>query len=528
MRIKYLWIFVLIITIGITGCTPESEPDRESPPIVTVFAVNGEPEPVAGGTLNLSMRNPVVLNPILNTDPTVDRVLGLVFEHLFVMDGMRPVPNLVQHIEHGHNYVILLMSDHVWADGAPITANDVGYTINTIRNNPDSLYHHVIAPIASHTIINSRQIQINFNTNMGGRAEYALLFPVIPMHFYQVGGRSLQTLAAGPFMINSMMLPREIILAQNPMSFRPSNLNMVRVIITPDIYTDFNALNQGIIYAKVGNIQSLSLYGLASVNFNLNPLPTNRLEFVGFNFDNIALRDVRVRRALAYIFLGSQTIYTAYAGQINRTSSAAHPLARYYPLNLNYYETDLDLALLLFNEAGYEELDDGVLGSIAAGVPIPFSLRLVVNKENTERMHMANAFLQNAQALGLDINFMALSFDEYMEAIAGGNFDLALAGINLPPFRELRPFLSSGGQGNFMNYASSELDSLLHTAAASLTDWSFAQNWLYVHHYINENLPILPIGFRNDVLFTRLNLGGDIRPGLSNLYQSVDNWVILR
>ena len=82
-----------------------------------------------GGTLRLAMNMTTTLNPLLNADVTVDRVLSLMFEPLARIDGTGQV---VPHIAESWNYdesglVLTLKIDtaRCWHDGSAITAADV-------------------------------------------------------------------------------------------------------------------------------------------------------------------------------------------------------------------------------------------------------------------------------------------------------------------------------------------------------------------------------------------------------------------
>ena len=63
-----------------------------TPEPTQVMTLQPEKQPATGGTLVLTMRNPKTLNPLLNEDETVDIILSLLFEKLFIMDGYQKPP----------------------------------------------------------------------------------------------------------------------------------------------------------------------------------------------------------------------------------------------------------------------------------------------------------------------------------------------------------------------------------------------------------------------------------------------------
>ena len=67
-----------------------------------------------GGTMTIAMHKPETLNPIKNRDNTVDKVLRLVYEPLFVVDeNMQVVPNLAESYTISGNTVTLKLKSGV-------------------------------------------------------------------------------------------------------------------------------------------------------------------------------------------------------------------------------------------------------------------------------------------------------------------------------------------------------------------------------------------------------------------------------
>ena len=326
-------------------------------------------------------------------------------------------------------------------------------------------------------------------------------------------------------MIQSTNFPREMILTQNPLYPATPYISAVRVIITPDRSTDFYALNQGIINVLNGTMSDLGQYGISPVGLSVTPYATTKLDFLAFNFDNIILANVHVRQAIAYLLMDTDTVYTTYFGQAMRTSSAVHPLSHLYLENLNYRLLNEDRAWELFASAGFGDIGDNTLGSVVAGIPVPLPpLRILVNSESAERMHMANTLRQNLQSVGIYTTFLAVDFEQYKQEINARNFDLLFAGMDIG--RDLRFLLSSGGEGNIMNYTSSTLDTYLENAANAHTTGLYRNAWHNIQTYINEELPILGIAFRNGTIFASSGLYIPPYPSMSNIYRGAENWFL--
>ena len=527
-----------ILTLGfilLTGCALLEPPPEDTEQITASlappqrFVYDADPHP--GGTLNISMHNPATLNPLVNTDPTVDTMLGLIYEPLFTLDSLFPVPVLASSIDinDAYNHAVISIATRNWSDGVPVTAHDVVFSINTIKQQPNSLYRNHVSVIQSATAINDSTLQLTFTRAVGGRIEYYLTFPIIPRHFFygNISTRAMETLGTGPFVVQTATFPREMLLFHNPQSNLTPYITAIRVLITHDRATDFNSLAQNIIGVLPTTLSELAQFGLSPVNHNITSYPTAKFDFIAFNFDFVPLQNINVRRAIAYALLDQDTVYTAYLGQASRTSSVVHPYNRVYHHGLSYHQQDMDKALELLYEAGFSHIDEDsrVMGSIAAGVPVPLSLRILVNNENAERLHIANILRQNLESLGIYINFMAVDFEEYQYEIANRNFDILFAGVDLG--RDMRFLLSSTGSSNFMNYASQDLDSYLSQATFASTANAYYNTMLALQQYINTNLPIVGIAFRHNIIVTNagISTAGGI-PNTVSVYNGIENWFL--
>ena len=102
---KFHYIVIALSALFLFGCTDNTEENTliqvtdityENPTEITdnTDSINSEDSasrqnasPRYGGTLKMSMRIPKTLNPLVNEDVTVDKVLKIMFEPLFKKDN---------------------------------------------------------------------------------------------------------------------------------------------------------------------------------------------------------------------------------------------------------------------------------------------------------------------------------------------------------------------------------------------------------------------------------------------------------
>lgn len=532
--IKIFSPLIIVMVLLFTGCTQNEEIDLEQEQIIEEEI---EYTPEQGGTLHISMRVPHTLNPILNEDVTVDNALKLVFEQLYILDeNLKPVPNLAQSAEFsedGTYAIITLRNDILWSDGTPMRANDLIFTLDTIKNNPNSIYAEVVQDISSYTLIDPLTVRVNFNKSSRGQG-YMFLFPIIPQHYYEghnnsSSQRNMEPLGNGPFMFESYTIVKEMKLVASPTSFKKPYIENVNILIISDIETDFHALGHGIIEVLHSNIIDFGRYG-GSRELNITQIPKNHFDFIGFNFRNPVFNDKRVRQAVAHLIPKDEFIDTIYLGQAVRASSPINPTSWLYEEGTSQYEHNLEIARNLIIEAGYVEIDDnGTLGSMDSGEPEPLIFNILVNEENVERVQIANSLRQSLETIGVGVNLMVYDFENYTNEINNRNFDLVLAGFNLSISPDLGFALHSSqiGASNFFSYSSDTLDTLLATVVAAPNEATYIEATSNLQKYISEELPIISIAFRTSVLLTDTHIKGDLSPSLNNIYQNVSQWFII-
>ena len=105
--------------------------------------------PTTGGTMTIAMHKPETLNPIKNRDNTVDKVLRLIYEPLFVVnENMQVVPNLAEsYTINGNTVTLKLKSGVKWDDGTNLTASDVTYTLSQLEDAQLILYIKAVLKI---------------------------------------------------------------------------------------------------------------------------------------------------------------------------------------------------------------------------------------------------------------------------------------------------------------------------------------------------------------------------------------------
>ena len=134
--IKLLAI-VLTIVLSIVGCSKGNEENKNNNEEVK----NNIQE---SNYIHLTMLMPTTINPILNTDKSVNYIMNLLYDGLFEMDEDYNVePSLVEKYEtssDGTSIDISLVSNAKWHNKRDVKSSDVDFTVDLIKKNKTSPY----------------------------------------------------------------------------------------------------------------------------------------------------------------------------------------------------------------------------------------------------------------------------------------------------------------------------------------------------------------------------------------------------
>ncbi|MDR0999790.1 MAG: peptide ABC transporter substrate-binding protein [Clostridiales bacterium] len=520
---------LLIIVVGLiclTGCGSAKEEISVTPltPTPTITPVPPTITPSAGGALKIPMHRPLTLNPLLNADVSVDYALKLVFEPLMTIDEQfKPSPNLgtFNFASDGLSVSITLRDGLYWSDGAPITTDDVTFSIDFLRDAPDNaIYKHNIDNISPYYVIaDDKKIKLTFLQPFSGMA-YQLCFPIIPRHYYEgetdaASDKNMKPLGNGLFVFESYDNTKLMILLLNSSTYRKKPyIDSIEAIIVPNSESELNAFDQRVIDLVSSEIADWSKYH-GNRATNIDEFNTMFYDFIGFNFKNDAFANKKLRQALAHSMNVDDMLSVIYLGHAVRSYTPVNPASWLYEPNTAKYDLNLDYAANLLAEAGYTSQE-------------PLSLRLLVNEENMERVKICESLEQNLTRLGVNVTVDITDFDTYVSKLDAGEFDVFIGGYSISPAQELSFMLKSGDTPNIFNYSDENMNKLLTASfiATGSVSWQKAMSDLQI--YIAEELPVISLAFRKSAMLSDQKILGAKTPVENNIFANINAWYIAK
>jgi len=494
------------------GSTPDYEYEPE--PMIQPFERTQATARIADdGILRLSMRHPLTLNPLLNEDVTVAKILRLIYEPLLVFDeNLRPASHLAS-IELSSDFstaTLTIRDDAIWSDGMPVTSDDLIFSIEVLRLAPDAvIYKRNVENIARVDRINTRSALITFE-RASVTAAYSLNFPIIPEHHFRNhvnirSPRNMEPLGNGPYMLSSIVPIHSMILERNPHTFRRNpQINSIEVLFIPDAETKLHAFDQGVIDAIrlpfAEWVKHPSVTPAQPAEF-----PAMYFEFIGFNFARSIFNDQLARQAVAHAINADEAMNAEYLHHAVRAVSPIHPHSWMHDSNINGPAYDTARAAELFGTVGITE-----------------PLEIVVNTEHIERVRIANHLAAGLVAAGQSATVIALPFEEYYARLTDGEFDLFLGSMQLgfvPDFA----FMFQYGQlfGN-----DTVMEGLFANLNIASTESAYLQAVSQLKQGFVDRLPIISLGFRHSAVLTGTRVTQSRTPASDHVFIHVNEWTI--
>lgn len=475
------------------------------------------------------------LNPILTKDEDAYYVDKLVYESLFGFDKDLSLINILAdsyaYDENNTSVTVNLKRGIYWQDGQELTADDVKFTIDVIASASyanSTLYAGNIS-IIKNTKLNSSdpyQITIYFD-NSQNISLTNLTFPIIPKHQFKSIDAAKKAdpnfipVGTGAYRVAEYNALSHITLVGNE-NYHGGNppANKLNFRIIPEKRDAVNMMavnNISITFSK--DIDRDTIYSNKEVH--VVNFPSNEAELIGFNFRNAALKDSRVRKAIASAIDTAKIFESAYYKNGIQNDTIYYPgfLGIPSPKSHNLYDTAKAKELL--REAGYYDRNgDGRLEN-AAGETV--SISILVNSEDQARLAAAQIIKEGLEQLPIHAEIVSKDWIGYNADLAAGNFDVYLGGYQFKENYDLR-FLLHSNYGNMTGYTNPALDILLDQMESGISQKDRQEAYNLVKDTLNDDLPYYCLLYKTYGAIASPTLKGELRPTFLNLYQGADTW----
>lgn len=368
-----------------------------------------------------------------------------------------------------------------WADGQPLTSEDVLFTWKTVTDDKTrSPYGADYKLVKRAEAPDSNTFKVTYAQPYAPALDSWSGLHILPKHLLKDQDINNTPFSRNPvgshyYQLDQWKKGESLSLKRNPNATQgQAKIDHLVSRIIPDRAAQFLEL-------MADNIDSMSLNSIQYARiFPSRPDLTakiaqykelgNSYTYLGFNLKHRPFDDVRVRQAINYAIDKQEIIDGVLLGLGLPVASPYKPGTRWSNPKLQPYPYDPHKAIALLKEAGFEDHDhDGILDR--DGQPLSFE---ILTNQNKEREMSAVLVQRRLKEIGIDVKIRVVEWATFISRfIKTGDFNVVLLGwgLGLEPdqFNIWHSSQQAPGQFNFIGYKNPKVDKLLEAGRLELS-----------------------------------------------------------
>lgn len=481
-KILCLFLCIAIFTGTLSACGDNESPQPQEE--TTATEETTAPAKESKGII-LGYYEDKSFNPFKTGSPTNKNLMTLVYDGLFLpTEGYGAEPLIADSFTNSEKMLtVTLNSGAMFSDGSYITPADVVYSFDKAKES-----QHYKARLQGFSSAAAGVDSVTFMLSAKNiYAENCLTFPIVKYgtadKAIPVGsGRyALKKNKSGYILKANENSVRQEQMATKTISLVPitSDTGELYLLQTGDLTYFFDDLSDGE-YTKIGaNTATVSL---------------NNMVYLGLNHNTSELKNKNVKKAIHYAMDKQTLCDMAYSSVGNKTD---------IPFNPDWWALEeYEGEELIHSPSKAEELLE------KAGYVYAYShnkyrsknfkyieLTMIVNSENQPRVTCAKEIARSLREVGIDVRLSILEYDEYISALARGDFDLYLGEVKLTPDMSLSAFFSENASVGYGIDKTSPAAKAYYDFIGGKTDIS-----TFCQVFRIEN-PFIPLFFRQGIAY---------------------------
>ena len=468
--------------------------------------------------LNIGVTGFDTLNPILSNNIDTQYISKLIFDPLLDITKDFRIENcLTKEVSklNSKTYLIKLKDDIYFHDGSKFTAQDVIFTIESLKNNNiNSIYKENVKDIESMQKIDDYTLKISLNKEIEF-FEYRLCIPILCKNSYDENTLESKTNlpnGTGKYKVESVD-DKVIKLAISERN-TSSNIKEINVYIASsikDLYDDF--IKEKTDYIITSNIEYEKYLGV--FGYNVIQVTGRKFDYLVLNNNNRFLSDKDVRKAINYAIDRNSINYNIYNNKYYISNFPLEYGSYLYDSNqTDSFNTNKAKAILI--DSGWRSYNNSWIKNGKV-----LRLNLITNRENDDRSRISKMIKEQLEEIGIKIDIMEVDKYSYDRYLKNKSYDMLLTGNIVPSYPSLNTYF---GDDNLSNYNNEYIGEILTDIENIDNKEVLKEKYLKIIDIYNEEIPFISLYFDNMFIISNKNLKGDLSCNWFNLFYNIDNW----
>ena len=477
------------------------------------------------------------LNPYTAVKTINVQLCHLLFEPLIKVDNnFEPVYALANSAQLSGTKCTVVLKSAKFSDSSAVTAADVVYSFNLAKGS-NTVYTSQCDYVTACTAQDA--LTVEFTLKKSDPYFLNLLdFPIIKADSDKLttsDGKVLPPIGCGRYTIDA---EKKLLIRNENYYGAKSSASKIKLINAPDSESVSHYVEVGATDVYYTDLADGEIIRMSSKKVSV---PLNNLVFIGINQNHAPLKSLYLRYAISAAVDRSRIASSAYYTNAVPATGVFHPnfsaAAKFQTL-----ETTANSKISIENleKIGYNKIDSGGLRVNSGGSKL--SLTLMVNKENQSRVNAAELIAKQLLAVGISVSVDKVTFAQYTARLKSGSYQLYLGEVRILNNMDISALVLPGGsaawgvinQGNSTPSAPST-SSATDTTEDVINSFSNLSNIMSdfysgkttvadVATGVQTAMPIIPLCFRNGLLFYDEEISGSITASLSDIFYSISEF----
>lgn len=436
-----------------------------------------------GSLVNAMIGEPSNLIAMIAGDSASSAIAGNIFNSLIKYDEkLNHAPELAEkwEISADQKTITFTLKDNlVWADGTPLTSEDVLFTWKLVTDpNTRTPYASDYLLVKKASTPDKNTFEVTYEETYAPAIDTWASLHILPKHLLKDEDINNTYFSRKPtgssyYQLDKWVSGQQVSLKSNINSSQglPQIEQLISRII-PDTSSQFLELSaDNIDFMSINPIQYQRVFPARKdmlEKINLYKELGNGYTYLGFNLKKAPFNDINVRQAINYAIDKDEVIKGVLLGLGEPIASPYKPGTRWNNPNLKSYPYDPNKALKLLTKAGYKKNQEGFFEK--NGKVLAFE---ILTNQNKQREMTAVLVQRRLREIGIDVTIRVLEWASFInQYIRTGDFNAVVLGwsLSLDPdqFNIWHSSQQGPGQFNFVGYENAEVDKLLEKGRKEL------------------------------------------------------------
>lgn len=472
--------------------------------------------------LRLGIAELDTLNPLLTNNKNVKEISKLIFEPLVTVKNDYSLEFVLAtgiSKENETTYILNLRNNVKWQDGSDFSAQDVKFTIDTIKNNNCS-YSSNLQYVDGLEIIDDKTVKIVLSQEVEF-FEYNLTIPIISNGYYsgenlfetEKNNRPIGTGLFCFFSFENGLLK----LAKNDNYWNNEKkplINEIDINIYDSIGNMYAAFKSGYIDIMEVDSKNIQTY-IGSLGYTKVDIPERDITFLSFNTGIDILSDNRTRKAIA-LYLDRANIM-ANLGNGYLQSNFLIPASSWI------YDTKLDTIYLdnqadnLLIESGWKLSNNRWENEI--GKKLKFSI--IVDGNYPDRVNVANVISSQLANHGIEVDVREETKEVYANAFNNKAYEAMIVGIHTSFSPKITTLFDDN---NIANINNDSLRNIIQDIKITNDYSKQKENYSKLYDEYLNSFPYIFLYRNTSSVVYNQTLCGKISPNSYSMFYNIEKW----